>query len=52
MVESGPDGIVRFVIVAFSQPAGLTTLLAGPISREIQRRVTAKYLEGLASSPT
>ena len=52
MVERGPDGIVRFVIVAFSRPADLTTRLAGPISREIQRRVTARYLEGLTSPST
>ncbi len=47
MVERGPEGVIRFVIVAFSQPAALTTRLAGPVSREIQRRVTARYLAGV-----
>lgn len=47
LVERSPDGTVRFSIRAFSRPAHILTRLGGPIGRLVQRRVTAKYLEGL-----
>jgi uncharacterized protein (UPF0548 family) len=48
MVERAPDGTTRFAITAFSKPAEITARLAAPISREIQRRVTDRYLDGLS----
>jgi len=50
MVERRSDDTTWFVITAFSQPADLTTRLAGPIARQIQKRVTNLYLDGLAPS--
>jgi len=47
MVERLLDGTSRFVITAFSAPAELAARLAGPIARQIQRRVTNEYLDGL-----
>jgi uncharacterized protein (UPF0548 family) len=41
------DGGVTAEIVAFSRPADLTTKLAGPAAREIQKAVTRRYLEGI-----
>lgn len=50
MVERREDDTTWFVIIAFSRPADLTTRLAGPVARLIQRRVTNKYLDGLTPS--
>jgi uncharacterized protein (UPF0548 family) len=41
------DGAVAAEIVAFSRPADLTTKLAGPAAREIQKAVTRRCLEGI-----
>ena len=47
IVESRADGDVRFSVTAFSRPAGTVAKLGAPITRMIQRRVTAGYLNAL-----
>jgi uncharacterized protein (UPF0548 family) len=41
------DGTVTAEIVAFSRPYDLSTRLAGPVAREIQKIVTRRYLQGI-----
>jgi uncharacterized protein (UPF0548 family) len=41
------DGSVSAEIVAFSRPADLSTRLAGPIAREIQKVFVRRYLDGI-----
>lgn len=41
------DGTVEADVVAFSRPADLSTRLAGPLAREIQKTVTRRYLQGI-----
>ena len=50
MVERHGDGTTWFVITAFSRPADLTTRLAGPVARQIQKRALHDYLDGFAPS--
>jgi len=50
MLERRSDAAVWFVITAFSRPADLTTRLAGPVARQIQKRVTNEYLDGLVAN--
>jgi uncharacterized protein (UPF0548 family) len=49
MVERLANGTVRFVITVFSRPDELLVRLGGPMTRQIQARVTHRYLDGLAS---
>lgn len=41
------DDVVTFEVVAFSRPATWWARLGGPVSRLVQRRVTARYLAAL-----
>jgi uncharacterized protein (UPF0548 family) len=41
------DATVTFSITAFSRPASLLALVAGPAGRAVQRRVTSRYLHAL-----
>jgi uncharacterized protein (UPF0548 family) len=41
------DGAVTAEIIAFSRPYDLSTRLAGPVAREIQKLVTRRYLQGI-----
>ena len=47
VVERGPDGAVRFRVVAVSRPASPLARVGAPVARLVQRRVTNGYLEGL-----
>ena len=47
IVERDATGRVHFTITAFSRPASTITRLAKPLTRFVQRRVTAEYLEAL-----
>ncbi|HEX9537858.1 MAG TPA: DUF1990 family protein [Streptosporangiaceae bacterium] len=40
---------MTFTITAFSRPATLLARAAGPAGRIIQRRITGRYLQALAS---
>ena len=46
-IERDEDGTVRFAIVAFSRPSALLARLGGPVTRHVQQRTIAAYLEGL-----
>lgn len=48
LVERGIDGNVTARITAFSRPARWYTRLAGPLGRLVQRRITQRYLDGIA----
>lgn len=48
VVTRSPDGEVRFTVTAFSRPADLLARLGAPVAGRIQRRVTRRYVEGLA----
>jgi uncharacterized protein (UPF0548 family) len=41
------DGQIVFEVVAFSRPSDLLVRLGGPVSRQLQRRATRGYLEGV-----
>jgi len=47
VVERGDDGVVRFAVTAFSRPRGWLVRLGGPLSRRIQKRATAAYLDAM-----
>jgi len=47
IVHRDPQGPVSFVITAFSRPRHPLARLGGPATREIQLRVTKRYLNGL-----
>lgn len=47
MIEHHDDGTVSFTITAFSRPSTLSTRIAGPVGRIVQRRITARYLSSL-----
>jgi uncharacterized protein (UPF0548 family) len=49
VIAHEPDDTVTFTITAFSRPAGAVALIAGPLGRWVQRRVTSRYLRALAS---
>jgi uncharacterized protein (UPF0548 family) len=49
IIELHGDGTVMFTITAFSRPATLRAKAAGPAGRAIQRRITTRYLNALAS---
>jgi uncharacterized protein (UPF0548 family) len=42
------DGIVVAEVVAFSRPAELSTKLAGPVVRAVQKVAIRRYLQGIA----
>lgn len=48
-VDLDADGAVHAHIVAFSRPADLSTRLAGPLARQIQRAATRRYLAGIVA---
>jgi uncharacterized protein (UPF0548 family) len=41
------DGSVRFEVAAFSRPRHLLARAGGPVARQLQARVTRRYLAGL-----
>lgn len=47
-VQLDRHGDVTAEIVAFSRPADLTTRLAGPVARQIQKVATKRYIEGIS----
>lgn len=47
LLERGPDGCVRFTIIAVSRPGTLLTRLGSPASRAVQRLMTLRYLAAL-----
>jgi uncharacterized protein (UPF0548 family) len=49
LIEQHHDGTVSFTITAFSRPATPLAKAAGPAGRVIQRHLTARYLQALAS---
>ncbi len=49
LIDRAPDGAVRFSIAAFSRPSALLARLGAPLSRLVQHRTTAAYLEGVRS---
>jgi uncharacterized protein (UPF0548 family) len=49
VIERHADDTVTFTITAFSRPATLLARAAGPAGRIIQRRITGRYLQALAS---
>ncbi len=51
-VVSNDEGSVTFEISAFSRPADPIARFASSLTRKIQRRVTHKYLSGLAEYVT
>ena len=50
VMERAADGVVRFVITAFSRPATALTRLGGPVGRRVQAAVTRRYLLGMQRS--
>jgi uncharacterized protein (UPF0548 family) len=48
--DRGARDDVRFEITAFSRPHDLLTRIGAPIARAVQRRTTARYLQGLRDS--
>ncbi|TCN51195.1 uncharacterized protein (UPF0548 family) [Rhodococcus sp. SMB37] len=48
LVERDADGRVTARITAFSRPARWYTRIAGPLGRLVQRRITQRYLDGIA----
>ena len=49
LIEQHHDGTVSFTITAFSRHATLLAKAAGPAGRAVQRYLTARYLQALAS---
>src|SRR5207245_14521 len=47
LVTRDGSGTVRYEVVGFSRPHDLLTRLGGPVSRWIQQRATARYLQGM-----
>jgi uncharacterized protein (UPF0548 family) len=41
------DATVTFTITAFSRPASPLAMVAGPVGRAVQRRITSRYLHAL-----
>ena len=48
VVSRGPDVAVTFTVTAFSRPASALAMLAGPLGRAVQSRITGRYLEALS----
>ncbi len=48
VVSRGPDAAVTFTVTAFSRPASALAMLAGPLGRAVQSRITGRYLEALS----
>lgn len=48
LVNLGPNGVVRFHIIAFSKPARWFSKLGAPAARLLQKRITRRYVEALA----
>lgn len=48
-VQLDGHGGVTAEIVAFSRPADLSTRLAGPLARQIQKAATKRYLDGIGA---
>jgi uncharacterized protein (UPF0548 family) len=48
VVERDGDGRTTARITAFSRPARWYTRIAGPLGRLMQRRITQRYLDGIA----
>jgi uncharacterized protein (UPF0548 family) len=51
LVERHADDRVTFTVTACSRPASLLARAAGPAGRLVQHRITARYLQALASCP-
>jgi len=49
IINQAHDGTVSFTITAFSRPATLLAKAAGPAGWAIQRHITTRYLQALAS---
>ena len=47
-----PDDTVRFVIIAFSQPASMLARLGAPLGRWLQRRLTERFVRAAAAAAT
>jgi uncharacterized protein (UPF0548 family) len=49
LVERDEHGVVRYVVTAFSRPRHPLARAGSPVARLVQRRVTRRYLAGLAT---
>jgi uncharacterized protein (UPF0548 family) len=47
-IESDVHGTVRFVVTAFSRPRHPLARIGSPVARQVQLRVTRRYLTSLA----
>jgi uncharacterized protein (UPF0548 family) len=47
VIEQKANGVVSFEITAFSRPRSALSRLGGPVGRQVQRRVTLRYLEAV-----
>jgi uncharacterized protein (UPF0548 family) len=47
-IESDVHGTVRFVVTAFSRPRHPLARIGSPVARQVQLRVTSRYLRSLA----
>jgi uncharacterized protein (UPF0548 family) len=50
LVEQDDSDLVTFTITAFSRPATWLARAAGPVEARVQRRITRRYLDALATS--
>jgi uncharacterized protein (UPF0548 family) len=52
VIEQDEQGMVRFLIEAFSRPASLLVKAVGPAGRLIQIMITRRYLRGMRNAVT
>jgi uncharacterized protein (UPF0548 family) len=47
VVTKAEDGVVQFTITAFSRPRELLARMGGPVTRLVQKRATAAYIDAM-----